>query len=527
MFVVKSKYKGVYQRKCGTWYYRIKKVMKNGESPWVCQGSDYPTEDAAYMERLKRIQFELINRGYEELNKHYPEDDNARLSQKTFETVFNMFIEQCGSDSSIEKYEIIYNSLLKKWADRKLETFSNNELEAFLLKLSMGKKSNGEKYSEGYIDSVRKLIAEVFEFAINYDYTILGHIGQTLDLRDYKLRVLSLFSGIGAPEQAMKNMGIDFDLINFCEIDKKASKAYCLLHGEPNLKSKAYKDLEAKNLHDITKIEMNDFRDNMLDPDIVFFGFPCTDLSNLGKQKGFSSNNDHFPTNLEIYIEDEIDGQTRSGLLINVLRMVMHKKPKFLIAENVAALVGPKFEKAFQAIIKDFEHIGYNVNYVVVSSKDFGVPQSRKRVFMIMVRGDIPFDFKPPEGKPLTIKAEDWFETDVPEEYYLTPEKIKKYTKDYQSFNANFNRDVIRCISTKWGATSHSEQTFVDESSGDEKIVRVLTSTELMRFQGFPPEYGTILRENKFSKNQVGYLVGNSITVQVMEAVIQSLIDSL
>ncbi len=397
--MVKSKYKGVYQRKCGTWYYRIKKVMKNGESPWVCQGSDYPTEDAAYMARLNKIHFELANRQYAELIKNYPEDENAGMRLETFETVFNKFLEQCDSETSIQKYKIIYNSLLKRWADRKLETFSNNELEAFLLKLSMGKKSNGEPYSKGYIDSVRKLIAEVFEFVIENDRFLTGNLGQTLDQRDYSLRVLSLFSGIGAPEQAMKNMGIDFDLINFCEIDKKASKAYCLLHGEPNVKSKAYKDLMSKNLNDIDKIEMNDFRDNMLDPDIIYFGFPCTDLSKLGKQTGFSHDDEHFPTNLEIYIDNKAVKKTRSGLLIDVINMVMHKKPKFLIAENVSDLVGPKFKQAFDEVIlrfKNMDEVGYHVHYVVLNSKDFGVPQSRKRVFMIMVRGDIPFDFKPP-----------------------------------------------------------------------------------------------------------------------------------
>ena len=526
-----KKYDGVFQRKNGQWFYRIKKIIKEGEEPWVCQKSNYPTEDAAYMAKVERIQRELINRNYEELIKDYPEDENAGLRMETFETVFNMFIEHCGSDSSVEKYEIIYNSLLKRWADRKIGTFSNNELEAFLLKLSMGRKSNGEKYSEGYIDSVRKLITKVFEFAIENDHTILGHIGQTLNERDYKLRVLSLFSGIGAPEQAMKNMGIDFDLINFCEIDKKASKAYCLLHGEPNVEGQGFNALAAKNLNDISKIDMNDFRDNILDPDIVYFGFPCTDLSQLGKQKGFYSDdkNCNFPSNLEIYVEYEIDGQTRSGLLINVLRMVMHKKPKFLIAENVAALVSSKFEKAFNEIIlrfKNIDDVGYHVHYVVLNSKEFGVPQSRKRVFMIMVRGDIPFDFKPPKESPLEIKAEDWFEENAPEEYYLKPDKIESY-KNYTKFKPNYNRDVIRCITTKWGALSHSEQTFVDESDGKREVIRVLTSQELMRFQGFPPEYGTILRDNGFSKNQVGYLIGNSITVQVMEAVINSLINSI
>jgi len=117
-----------------------------------------------------------------------------------------------------------------------------------------------------------------------------------------KLKVLSLFSGIGAFEKALKRIGISYELVNYCEIDKYAAKAYSLIHNES----------EDKNLGDITKVDET----TLPDFDLMTWGFPCTDISVAGKQKGFI---------------DENGNQTRSGLYYEGLRILQEKKPKYSI----------------------------------------------------------------------------------------------------------------------------------------------------------------------------------------------------
>jgi DNA (cytosine-5)-methyltransferase 1 len=91
------------------------------------------------------------------------------------------------------------------------------------------------------------------------------------------MRVLSLFSGIGAFEKALSNLFIDYEVVNYCEIDKYARKAYSLLH---NIS-------EDKNLIDVTQVKTR----NLQDIDLITYGFPCQDISNAGYQKGFTDNN--------------------------------------------------------------------------------------------------------------------------------------------------------------------------------------------------------------------------------------------
>ena len=101
------------------------------------------------------------------------------------------------------------------------------------------------------------------------------------------LNVLSLFSGIGAFEKALDNLKIPYNLLAYCEIDKYASKAYSIIHNVP----------EEKNLEDVTKVDILDIEDPV---DLITYGFPCQDISNAGKQKGFTDEVDE-----SYYLSDE------------------------------------------------------------------------------------------------------------------------------------------------------------------------------------------------------------------------------
>lgn len=210
------------------------------------------------------------------------------------------------------------------------------------------------------------------------------------------LNVLSLFTGIGAFEKALDNLNIPYNLLAYCEIDKYASKAYSLIHDVP----------EEKNLQDVTKIDILDLDETV---DLITYGFPCQDISNAGKQKGFT---------------DEEGNRTRSGLFFDALRIIDDYKPKFAIAENVKALTSKKFSEEFETVLESLEEVGYNNYYQVLNAKDYGIPQNRERVFIISIRKDIDKGFIFPEPIPLETRLKDILEDEVEESFYLSDDRI-------------------------------------------------------------------------------------------------------
>lgn len=106
------------------------------------------------------------------------------------------------------------------------------------------------------------------------------------------MKVLSLFSGIGAFEKALDNLGIPFELVAFCEIDKYAAKSYQAIHGV----------FETMNLGDITKVDETKLPKDI---DLITYGFPCQDISLAGKQKGLF-NADGTQTRSGLFFEAEL-----------------------------------------------------------------------------------------------------------------------------------------------------------------------------------------------------------------------------
>lgn len=212
------------------------------------------------------------------------------------------------------------------------------------------------------------------------------------------MKVLSLFSGIGAFEKALKNLSIGYELVNYCEIDKYASKSYSLIHNVS----------EDKNLGDITKVNTSTLPNDI---DLITYGFPCQDISVAGKQQGFVDNQGN---------------RTRSGLFFEALRIIQDAKPKYAIAENVKALVGKKFKTEFNIVLDCLDKAGYNSYYKVLNAKDFGIPQNRERVFIVSIRKDIDDNsFVFPQPFELKTRLKDLLEDEVDSKHYLS-EKIQQ-----------------------------------------------------------------------------------------------------
>lgn len=117
--------------------------------------------------------------------------------------------------------------------------------------------------------------------------------------------------------------------------------------------------------------------------------------------------------------------KTRSSLLVEWLRFLREKKPRFAIYENVKNIVGARFRPTFDLFVKELEDYGYNVHWQVLNAKNYGIPQNRERVYCIIIRKDLDNGkFKFPEPIPLKHTLADMLETDVDEKYYLSDEKV-------------------------------------------------------------------------------------------------------
>lgn len=167
------------------------------------------------------------------------------------------------------------------------------------------------------------------------------------------LKILSLFSGIGAFEKALDRLGVEYELEGYCEIDPHAAKGYALIHNVE----------EWMNFKDVTKI---DEKKLPKDIDLLTYGFPCQDISLAGNQRGLT---------------DEHGNKTRSGLVWDATRIIKEAQPKIAIAENVKNLVSKKFTNEFQAILTELEEAGYNNYWKVLNAKEHGVAQNREREY--------------------------------------------------------------------------------------------------------------------------------------------------
>jgi len=164
------------------------------------------------------------------------------------------------------------------------------------------------------------------------------------------LKFLDLFAGIGGFRLGMESAG--HECVGFCEIDKFARASYKAIHNTEG-------EIE---LHDITTVSDDTIR-GIGHVDIICGGFPCQAFSIAGARRGF---------------ED-----TRGTLFFEIARFASILKPKFLFLENVKGLLNHDKGNTFKTIIRALDELGYDVEWQVLNSKNFGVPQNRERVFII------------------------------------------------------------------------------------------------------------------------------------------------
>ena len=229
---------------------------------------------------------------------------------------------------------------------------------------------------------------------------------------------LTTFSGYDSQLMAAdalreKHQDFKWTCAGWSEVDKYA----CQMH---NLVFPQFAD---KALGDITQIDWHAVKERLggREVDLLTYSSPCQDISQAGKQMGMAEG-----------------AGTRSALLWNVADAVEVLMPKYLLQENVAALVSAKFMPDFLLWLKRLESLGYVNKWAKLNAKDYGVPQNRDRVFCVSMRKDVAFDYKFPEPFALDKRLADVLEDNVEERFFLKDKAVEKFLQANDKDDALF-----------------------------------------------------------------------------------------
>lgn len=354
------------------------------------------------------------------------------------------------------------------------------------------------------------------------------------------LRVFEAFAGYGSQRMALRNIGIEFEVVGISEIDGDVIQLYAAIHSDflekrehiddyvPEDKDEMISYLEEINVplnyktfeNRARKLRLPKLKDMYLanklinnygdiqrinpttlpDFDLFTYSFPCQDISVAGYQCGLNE-----------------DSGTRSSLLWECCKIIETKRPKYLLMENVKNLVGKNHKDNFLKFLDYLESLGYKNSWAVLNARDYGVPQNRERVFCISEL-ESKRDFVFPEPIGLKFKLEDILEKDVDEKYYLNNGQVT---------DKPIKQEYSYCLDSNYwkGTTLQSflkkrrRQLVTDRvNESGQYIPRRLTPKETWRLMGVNDE--DIEKASQLMSNTSLYKQsGNSIVVQVLEAI--------
>jgi DNA-cytosine methyltransferase len=316
-----------------------------------------------------------------------------------------------------------------------------------------------------------------------------------------ELKVISLFSGYGTQELALKYSDINYKTIAYCDILKSANIAYDSLH-----------QTEMGNLGDVSKVDEKTFPKC----DLLTYSFPCQDISISGVQRGIKKG-------------------TRSGLLYEVERIVEYNKPKYLLMENVKNLVSKNHMGAFSEYIEKLKSLGYGNSWIILNGADFGCPQNRERVFMFSVLGEDSVQVREKMAgvhsmKQNRVPMSNFIESKVDSSLFIDPPYEMNESKKHSTCRLVARRSDISYDQTRriYGldgcspclTTSGSPQIMVDNGK-----IRTLTAREGYRFMGVKDSDIDNLLKTTLSTKQHIALAGNSICIPVMQAIFEQFLS--
>lgn len=360
------------------------------------------------------------------------------------------------------------------------------------------------------------------------------------------IRIATVFSGIGAAEQALQQLGIEqgikHKIVFACDNGERYLKqsfeeisnildnfsneykeqVLRLLYdstGKPNNVKKSYfanYDIdESKWYEDIRFIDGKPYKDQV---DLFVGGSPCQSFSTYGHKRG---------------LED-----TRGTLFYDYARLVKEIQPKAFIFENVTGLLTHDNGKTWSVIQETFNSLNYDIQMKVLNAQDYNLPQLRKRVFVVGINRKLhckKYEF--PKKVTLTHKSTEYLEKEIPNKYYLPEKGFNFVTKVERSRRrARVNQDIIGCqtanqqfnwvgdfrVETPQQRHIDDPRIFVGEYEGKPAVARKMMPRELLRLMGFSDSFRIVVDDNVMWRQ-----TGNSISVPVIKAVIEEIIKIL
>ena len=356
-----------------------------------------------------------------------------------------------------------------------------------------------------------------------------------------KLKIATVFSGIGAAEQALKQLNIPHEIVFACDngeryLNYSVEKINEIIDSKPKTK----KEKIIRELYDSTGKPNNvktsyfanyDIKESQWYEDVRFVdgtryagevdlfvgGSPCQSFSTYGHRKG---------------LED-----TRGTLFYDYARLVMEIQPKAFIFENVTGLLNHDGGKTWNVIQDTFKSLNYDIKMQILNAADYNLPQLRRRVFVVGIKKDLNCpEYQFPKPVPLEHKSTEYLDEYVPNEYYLGEKGFNFVTKIERSARrARVNQDVIGCQTANqqfnWVGDFRVEEPTENHMKDDRiykgmyngklSVARKMTPSELLRLMGFE-DFNIVVKDTVMWRQ-----TGNSIAVPVIKAVILEIINTL
>lgn len=298
-----------------------------------------------------------------------------------------------------------------------------------------------------------------------------------------KFTFIDLFAGIGGIRQGFEKSG-----------------GQCVFSSEKDIHAKFtyYSNFGVVPFGDITTIDA----DTIPDHDILCAGFPCQPFSSIGKREGF-------------------EHPTQGTMFHEVVRILEHKKTPIVFLENVPGIVSHEDGETLDIIIKTLKSLGYTIKYKILNASDFGVPQNRKRFYLVAYLNKEK-DFNFPEPTMIETNIGDFIEKDV-QGYSISKHLQKSYL-----FKIDDGRPLLIDQETKGSAKTlvasyHKIQrltgTFVKDG---ETGIRLFSENECKALMGFPKEF-----KIPVSRTQMYRQMGNSVAIPVIEKIAISILPLL
>jgi DNA-methyltransferase (dcm) len=300
------------------------------------------------------------------------------------------------------------------------------------------------------------------------------------------VKLIDLFAGIGGIRLGFEQAFGDIQCVFASEIDKHAVITYQANFGNEPV------------FGDITQIDEN----NVPDHDILLAGFPCQPFSQAGLKRGFTD--------------------TRGTLFFDIERILLAKRPKAFLLENVKQLKGHDKGRTLQVILEHLKDAGYRVYYDVLKARDFGVPQNRERIYIVgFLDHSIQFEF--PKPTELPTRVGDILDKKVDDKYTISNKlwaghqrrkiqnKLNGKGFGYGLFSEN--SEYTNTISARY--YKDGSEILIEQNG---KNPRKLTPREASRLQGFPSDYIIPVSDVQSYKQ-----FGNSVCVPVIKAIAEQM----